>query len=456
MKVNKLITHINPDLDAMMSVLLMRKFGEKKFPNVSKAEIIFVSAGKLPDGKSAKKLEKEGILTLDTGGGRFDTHPTGNNLNADKRDLSATDLVAKYLNVIKQDNSWEELIKYTSLHDTTGHSLYSRDYLHHLMSIHTILLGLENIYKSDSKTKLEIGIEIISSIPEFVRHKEQALNFETWFENIATKYFKENLIKKDVENEDAYSNLIKWYQNLKENQSCTFSKNKFDEIVSIKSIVLGAYFKSNYSEQYAYKIFNLCMQAIIKREKLWFNALKEIDSDATLIKKIGKIKIVSIQSKNGLVIKAARYKAKADLILFRDAINLGTTILINRNSILRNFDMKKLAAKIRIAESFEDKIKPNFGIADNIGEQLGWFVHQSENFIIKGSSKATDFIPSKISLKNLSAIIYDLVASEYNVTINGNFIPDKYNKILNEYSIYQLKKKFKFSTIKLDVTFVFV
>ena len=71
MKVQALLTHTHPDLDAILSIHLLRKHGKPAFEGTEEAEWRFTSANALPDGKSPEQLEEEGVLTLDTGGGRF-------------------------------------------------------------------------------------------------------------------------------------------------------------------------------------------------------------------------------------------------------------------------------------------------------------------------------------------------------------------------------------------------
>ncbi|MBD3165559.1 hypothetical protein GF324_03090, partial [bacterium] len=96
-----LLTHVHPDLDALLALYLLRKHGEEKFPGVKDAKLDFVSANELPGGAMPKDLEAEGILAVDTGGGRFDNHPNEATSNQEKWDTCASELVAKSLGVDK-------------------------------------------------------------------------------------------------------------------------------------------------------------------------------------------------------------------------------------------------------------------------------------------------------------------------------------------------------------------
>lgn len=50
-------------MDEIAAIWILRKFGEEKFPGVSKAPIEFWNnGGNTPDGRSADEYERDGIL----------------------------------------------------------------------------------------------------------------------------------------------------------------------------------------------------------------------------------------------------------------------------------------------------------------------------------------------------------------------------------------------------------
>jgi hypothetical protein len=81
-----IVTHLNPDLDAIFSIWLIKRF----LPGWDKAEVKFVPAGRTLDGGLPD--DKPEILHVDTGLGKFDHHQT-------KKFICASDLV------------WGEIIK---------------------------------------------------------------------------------------------------------------------------------------------------------------------------------------------------------------------------------------------------------------------------------------------------------------------------------------------------------
>jgi len=72
-KFKLIVTHINPDLDAVASVWLLRKFNAREF---GEAEVYFVPAGDRISQETleAKGLSQDEVVHVDTGLGKFDHH----------------------------------------------------------------------------------------------------------------------------------------------------------------------------------------------------------------------------------------------------------------------------------------------------------------------------------------------------------------------------------------------
>lgn len=110
-----IVTHINPDLDAICSVWLLKKFDED-FRN---ADAAFVPAGETY--KDSRVDENKDIVHVDTGLGRFDHHQ----LNSD---TCASRLVFNYLKLknktLKDDKALVQLIKVVCQIDHFGEVLW--------------------------------------------------------------------------------------------------------------------------------------------------------------------------------------------------------------------------------------------------------------------------------------------------------------------------------------------
>ncbi len=88
-----IVTHENPDLDAIGAVWLWRRFGGNQYKN---AEVMFVSAGEtLSEKKMAElKVKMDDVVHVDTGLGQFDHHQPERNMGMG---TSAARLVHEYL-----------------------------------------------------------------------------------------------------------------------------------------------------------------------------------------------------------------------------------------------------------------------------------------------------------------------------------------------------------------------
>lgn len=430
LKIHKIVTHENPDIDAMMSCMLLQMFGEQKIEGVSNAEIEFISANNLPKNKTARQLEKEGILLVDVGGGRFDTHPQGTKVDVSKLQRSATDLVAEYLGMLHHPH-WEAIIEYTRLHDSTGHSLYSKDEVHHLTTIHTILFGFQLKYKLDDLGKFNDGIKILSCIPYYIENKGNLSSEEE--HKILTTAIDTFLSSKQEELEKPYfEKIIEWCNRVKSNSNNVSPSHELDEIISLKAICIGAYFKFDKQESKVQEYFNLCIEAILLREFNWEHAIEVVKE--CKFRKVGKGLINIVSSENGLVIKASRYILKADITIYHNPENGAVSFILKRYGKFSSKFLNKIAALMRIAECINRQEKINYSELEKFGNVHGWFFHQSGNFLSKGSLKAKSFEKTEISQSD----IFDLVCAEASLFLNAKeeiLYPPQYESAINMFKL---------------------
>ena len=99
MQITRIAMHEGPHLDEILACVLLRVHGEKRFPGVSQAKLIFWSYGGEvpPDGPSAQELFRQGTLLLGQGFGPFDEHPCPERGIARKSGESTSSLVARVL-----------------------------------------------------------------------------------------------------------------------------------------------------------------------------------------------------------------------------------------------------------------------------------------------------------------------------------------------------------------------
>lgn len=97
----KIVTHINPDLDAIVSVWLIKRF----LPTWEEAEIGFVSAGEVKNVD-----DNPDVLHVDTGLGKLDHHHTGKYLSAGKLTWQYIQKKRQKINELEK-NSLQKLIE---------------------------------------------------------------------------------------------------------------------------------------------------------------------------------------------------------------------------------------------------------------------------------------------------------------------------------------------------------
>lgn len=415
--INTIITHVNPDLDGMLSILLLRKYGESLFPGVSSARIDFIDATDLPYGMAPSQLEKKGMLAVDIGGGRFDSHPVKNGV-AMKADRAAADLVAEKLGLI-HDEKWKSFIEYTRLHDTIAHGLYSSEPLHHIFSLNSALEGITLRHEDDSGTILEKGIRLISVIPSYVDNSEKDLNKEV-MTRIISGFFAVNGIDPDGAEEEN-EHFRQWYSQMKTDPDLTFGKHPLDRLVALRSLLQGAFYHFDQNETLLQDYAILLFEAILARERQWYTAVKQYREEAT-VKKIGDLRFATISSQNGLVIKASRFVDNPDILIYHNPVNSAVTVFIQRRGKLNKYPFENIAARIRLSEALENKEKIEFDNLASLGTFHGWFLHQSRNLLIRGSRKKIDFIPTSIPLSKLTEIIYMEFDQDGEYEMNPKFI----------------------------------
>jgi hypothetical protein len=114
---NEIVTHERPHLDEIVAIWLLRRFGETRFPGVSRARVSYATV--VRGGPDAMESEARGILMLGIGGGRFDEHPT---LDQERKteECCAT-LVAREVGVL-DDPSLQKILKFVKSRDLEGNS----------------------------------------------------------------------------------------------------------------------------------------------------------------------------------------------------------------------------------------------------------------------------------------------------------------------------------------------
>ncbi|MEW6407582.1 MAG: hypothetical protein AB1465_02730 [Patescibacteria group bacterium] len=134
--------------DTICALVLLKKFGEKKYPGVSEAKAEFMT--ELPRGKNVEIFEQKGVLCLDLGGGRFDHHKQARVLER----FSASDLVARDLG-IQTDPSLEKILTYARRDDLEGKGTISKDTIDRAFGLSALIANLNRHYLGHPEKVLE-------------------------------------------------------------------------------------------------------------------------------------------------------------------------------------------------------------------------------------------------------------------------------------------------------------
>ena len=174
----RILTHINPDLDAVCGCWLIRRF----LPDWDKAEIGFVKSG-----KGEKVDEDVDVLYIDTGLGKLDHHQTSEYLSASK-------LVLDFLLRETKDQGLSDLEKealgklvevVTEIDNARDISWLEVGEFRYYFYLHSLIDGLRGLAFSDERV-MKIGFSLLDSallnFKSTIRAKEE-LSEGTIFES---------------------------------------------------------------------------------------------------------------------------------------------------------------------------------------------------------------------------------------------------------------------------------
>ncbi len=145
-----IVTHPSPDLDALVSVYLLRRYGGELCPGSGSCPLRFETPAAVEAAGGPEALEALGDLVVDLGGGRFDNHPRADVPGSGDLEASASELVAEHLGV-RQLPELDKLLTFCARQDLKGQSIRSRDPVDHAMAIPAIIDGLNRLHPDDGE-----------------------------------------------------------------------------------------------------------------------------------------------------------------------------------------------------------------------------------------------------------------------------------------------------------------
>lgn len=199
-----IVTHFSPDLDAISSVWVLKRFDER---NYADAKLAFVNPGETIDLRSAADLgfSSEEITHTDTGLGIFDHHQSERGM---KR-ICATSLVYDYICDIhpeyKQDKALAYISEYvTAIDHFEENSWDNADDFKHQFLIQNIIDGVKMVGLHDDDAIVHFGMTCLDGVYAALKEQigaqeaidEKGKMFETkWGRGLAIESANDETIK---------------------------------------------------------------------------------------------------------------------------------------------------------------------------------------------------------------------------------------------------------------------
>jgi hypothetical protein len=163
-KINKIIIPVRAQVDTITAIFILKKFGQTKFTTISDATIEIWQL--LPEDKTVDDLEKEGVLVIDVGGGKFDHH------NKESK-TTATRLIADYLKVLDYP-PLKKLIELAERDDIYGKGTISDDPLDKAFGLSGLVASLNKNHSKDPEKVVGFILPLIEAhYAEEVRRTEE-------------------------------------------------------------------------------------------------------------------------------------------------------------------------------------------------------------------------------------------------------------------------------------------
>jgi hypothetical protein len=113
----KIVLPTRPQPDTIAGIFLLKTFGKEKYHGIENAEVEILAG--IPQGKTEADFEKEGVLLIDIGKGKFDHHA---------QNSTASQLIAQDLGV-SDSPALAKLLAYAERDDRYGMGTISQDTL---------------------------------------------------------------------------------------------------------------------------------------------------------------------------------------------------------------------------------------------------------------------------------------------------------------------------------------
>ena len=155
--IHTIVLYPRPHPDNIVALYLLREFGEQHFPGIRQAQIQFWPS--VPPGKTADDWEREGVLMIDIGGGKFDHHQEE---HTNDKETCATTLAARYLG-IHEKPELKKLLEYVRRDDLEGKGIVSKDPIDRAFGLSAIIMNLNRDYPDHPEYVVDVVTRIFAA-----------------------------------------------------------------------------------------------------------------------------------------------------------------------------------------------------------------------------------------------------------------------------------------------------
>ncbi|OGJ22592.1 MAG: hypothetical protein A2804_00735 [Candidatus Pacebacteria bacterium RIFCSPHIGHO2_01_FULL_46_10] len=170
-----LVTHHAPDIDAITSVWLLKRFDPQQYAD---AKILFVDAGKkLPvTVREEHNAHEEDITHVDTGEEKFDHHQTDRGMQrVSAASLVYDDLIARHPE-LKDDWALQQVAEYAVADDHFEDYFWPEaSHERYLFTLRWILHGLEYTQLHDDDSQTVFGMKCLDGIYASLKERKRAM-----------------------------------------------------------------------------------------------------------------------------------------------------------------------------------------------------------------------------------------------------------------------------------------
>ncbi len=155
MNYSKILLPSRPQVDTIVALFILKRFGEEKFPGISTATYEFGAL--MPEG-SEEELNKEGIFLIDIGNGQFDHHNKS-------PQTTAVNLISDYLGQ-KDNPALLRLKQFVERDDFYGKGIISTDQIDRAFGLPGLIGCLNKKYFTDPSKVVDIIHPLIEAYYE--------------------------------------------------------------------------------------------------------------------------------------------------------------------------------------------------------------------------------------------------------------------------------------------------